>query len=83
MDREKVLLRLKLLLEEKYRKEAWIALQQGQVILENVSEPNAPIIPEEVDTIVKRVMEEFRIQPTNLAYNITSNGTILVGYSSN
>ena len=83
MDREKILLRLKLLLEEKYGKEAWIALQQGQVILENASEPNAPIIPEEVDAIVDMVMEEFNLLPTNLDYSVHSNGTILVSFSSN
>lgn len=83
MDKEKILLRIKHLLEEKYGKEPWIALQQGQVILENASEPNAPIIPEEVSAMVKKVMEEFKIPSTNLAYSIFNNGTILVGFSSN
>jgi len=82
MNKEEILLEVKRRLEEKYGVEGGVFPEQGKVIVENVSKPNSPIHPEDVENIIKRVSEKFDLRSGDLAYS-ADNGNIIVSFPSN
>ncbi len=76
---------LKYIAEEirnKYGEEPGIFHELGQIVVEGVSKPNAPIIPEEVTDILLKAAKKFNLKTGDLVFS-TNNGNILISFSKN
>lgn len=75
---EEVLLELSHKLEAKYGVQPGIFHELGYVLVKDAGEPNNPIHPEDIETIIREVASKFNLKFPEIAYSV-NNGDILVG----
>ncbi len=80
MNKEEVLLELAHRLEEKYGVRPGIFHREGYIRIEDVSRPDGPIIPDDIELIIKEVAQKFNLKFTDLAFSIQF-GNIQVGFA--
>ena len=82
MNKEEILKELAHKLEDKYGAPSGIFHELGFVLIKDASEPNAPIIPDDIAEIIHEIAEKYNLNTGDIAFSV-NNGDILVGFPSN
>lgn len=80
MDRNEILLELSHKLEDHYGVQPGIFHELGSVLVEDASQPDNPINPQDIEAIIQEVANQFHLRTGDLAYSV-NGGNILVGFS--
>ena len=76
---EQILLTITERLRNKYGKEPEVN-HEGSIILREANEPNAPVIPEEVERLILDVIAPLGLNPVEWPFT-TNNGNIVIRYT--